>query len=109
MGGSEIQQKMDGGRARSCWLLLTLSLKGEDMRGSATVTSQQQSEFRIFVLTHVFSRTGILAGDWSVHLPSGPICAVIGSSVVIPCSYDYPQVERRLSAQVIKEPLLAAD
>ncbi|KAK2844243.1 hypothetical protein Q5P01_010902 [Channa striata] len=46
---------------QSCWLLLTLSLKG------------------------------ILAGDWSVHLPNSPICTVIGSSVVLPCSYDYPQ------------------
>ncbi|XP_068426498.1 limbic system-associated membrane protein [Clinocottus analis] len=35
--------------------------------------------------------TGVLAGDWSVRLPSSPICAVIGSSVVLPCSYDYPQ------------------
>ncbi|XP_032374094.1 uncharacterized protein LOC116690957 [Etheostoma spectabile] len=65
-----------GGRvAQSCWLLLTLSLKG------------------------------ILAGDWSVHLPSSPINAVIGSSVVLPCSYDYPQSsnetkeEGRLSSQ----------
>uniref|UniRef100_A0A8D0CQ84 B-cell receptor CD22 n=1 Tax=Sander lucioperca TaxID=283035 RepID=A0A8D0CQ84_SANLU len=65
-----------GGRvAQSCWLLLTLSLKG------------------------------ILAGDWSVYLPSSPICAVIGSSVVLPCSYDYPQSsnetkeEGRLSSQ----------
>ncbi|XP_035527873.1 protein amalgam-like [Morone saxatilis] len=67
--------KMGGGAAQSCWLLLTLSLKG------------------------------ILAGDWSVHLPSSPICAVIGSSVVLPCSYDYPQSpnetreEGQLSAQ----------
>ncbi|XP_029306762.1 sialoadhesin [Cottoperca gobio] len=49
-----------GGRV-SCWLLLSISLKG------------------------------ILAGDWSVRLPSSPICAVTGSSVVLPCSYDYPQ------------------
>ncbi|XP_058502943.1 B-cell receptor CD22 [Solea solea] len=54
-------QKIGGQVARSCWLLLTLSLKG------------------------------ILAGDWSVRLPSSPICAVTGSSVVFPCSYDYPQ------------------
>ncbi|XP_015258495.1 PREDICTED: limbic system-associated membrane protein-like isoform X1 [Cyprinodon variegatus] len=33
---------------------------------------------------------GVLAGDWSVHLPSSPICAVVGSSVVLSCSYDYP-------------------
>ncbi|KAF7656987.1 hypothetical protein LDENG_00033270 [Lucifuga dentata] len=49
------------------WLLLTLSLKG------------------------------ILAGNWSVQLPSSPICAVIGSSVVLPCSYDYPQSSRKTS------------
>ncbi|KAM9352886.1 sialic acid-binding Ig-like lectin 14 [Symphorus nematophorus] len=52
---------MGGGAAQSCWLLLTLCLRG------------------------------ILAGDWSVRLPSSPICAGIGSSVVLPCSYDYPQ------------------
>ncbi|KAK9513478.1 hypothetical protein VZT92_027006 [Zoarces viviparus] len=68
---------MGGGEAQCCccWLLFTLSL------------------------------TVILAGDWSVRLPSSPICAVIGSSVVIPCSYDYPQhsnetkEEGRLSTQ----------
>ncbi|KAI3360780.1 hypothetical protein L3Q82_013016 [Scortum barcoo] len=45
----------------------------------------------------------ILAGDWSVRLPVSPVCAVIGSSVVLPCSYDYPSSETkeegRLSAQ----------
>lgn len=33
----------------------------------------------------------VLAGDWSVNLPTGPICAVTGFTVVFPCSYDYPQ------------------
>ncbi|XP_029959251.1 sialoadhesin isoform X2 [Salarias fasciatus] len=68
--------KMPGGAAWwRRWLLLALSLKG------------------------------VLAGDWSVHLPSGPICAEAGSSVVLPCSFDYPQSsnetggEGRLSAQ----------
>ncbi|KAF3840098.1 hypothetical protein F7725_018815 [Dissostichus mawsoni] len=63
-----------GGRV-SCWLLLTLSLKG------------------------------VLAGDWSVSLPSNPISAVIGSSVVLPCSYDFPssEAEGRLSAQEEEE------
>lgn len=52
--------------------------------------------------------SGILAGDWAVHLPSSPICAVIGSTVVLPCSYDYPQSsnetweEGQLSAQVVQ-------
>lgn len=49
---------------------------------------------------------GVVAGDWSIHVPSSPICALIGSSVVLPCSYDYPQSsndlkkEGQLSAQV---------
>ncbi|XP_026149342.1 V-set and immunoglobulin domain-containing protein 2 [Mastacembelus armatus] len=54
------EQKMDESLMQSCWLLLTLFLKG-------------------------------ILGDWSVHLPDSPICAVIGSSVVLPCSYDYPK------------------
>ncbi|XP_043973729.1 limbic system-associated membrane protein [Gambusia affinis] len=33
---------------------------------------------------------GILGGDWSVVVPTHPLCAAIGSSVVFPCSYDYP-------------------
>ncbi|XP_068614850.1 carcinoembryonic antigen-related cell adhesion molecule 6-like [Brachionichthys hirsutus] len=61
--------RMRGGDAGSCWMLLTLSLKG-----------------RVYLCL-----SGILADDWSVHLPSSPICAVVGSSVVLPCSYDYPQ------------------
>ncbi|XP_029694114.1 sialoadhesin-like isoform X1 [Takifugu rubripes] len=45
----------------SCWLLLTLCLKST------------------------------LAGDWSVQLPVRPVCAVVRSSVVLPCSFDFPQ------------------
>ncbi|XP_008322142.1 sialoadhesin-like [Cynoglossus semilaevis] len=54
-------KKMEGQVVQVYWLLFTLSLRG------------------------------ILAGDWSVHLPASPVCAVIGSSVILPCSYDYPQ------------------
>ncbi|CAB1420297.1 unnamed protein product [Pleuronectes platessa] len=60
---------MGGEVTQGCWLLLILSLKG------------------------------ILAGDWSVHLPSGPICAVTGSSLVLPCSYDYPQSSNETRAE----------
>ncbi|XP_034468290.1 sialoadhesin-like isoform X2 [Hippoglossus hippoglossus] len=60
---------MGGEVTQRCWLLLTLSLKG------------------------------VLAGDWSVHLPSGPICAVTGSSLVLPCSYDYPQSSNETRAE----------
>ena len=34
---------------------------------------------------------GVLAGHWSVNLPINPICAVIGSTVVLPCSYEYQE------------------
>ncbi|KAM9310730.1 cell adhesion molecule 4 isoform 1-T2 [Pholidichthys leucotaenia] len=58
-----------------------------------------------FRLLLVLSLEGVFAGHWSVHLPPGPICAVTDSSVILPCSYDYPQsanetrVEGQLSAQ----------
>ncbi|XP_056142902.1 B-cell receptor CD22 [Lampris incognitus] len=35
--------------------------------------------------------SGVLAGDWSVALSSAPTCAAVGSTVVLPCSYDFPQ------------------
>lgn len=57
----------------------------------------------------VFLRSqGIIAADWSVNLPASPICALIGSTVVLPCSYNFPQTpngfkeEGGLPAQVIQ-------
>lgn len=56
-----------------------------------------------------FSSSGILAGDWSVQLPVSPICAVVGSAVVLPCSFDFPQSSNKsekmggLLAQVKKK------
>uniref|UniRef100_A0A1A7XBZ0 Cd22 molecule n=1 Tax=Iconisemion striatum TaxID=60296 RepID=A0A1A7XBZ0_9TELE len=63
------------GHLYSCWLIITLSTEG------------------------------VLAGDWSVHVPPNPICAVVGSSVVLPCSYDYPlsSDESRRDAQKAAE------
>ncbi|KAM4633823.1 cell adhesion molecule 4-like, partial [Polymixia lowei] len=46
---------------------------------------------QIFWLLLILSLKGSLASDWSVHLPSSPICTAVGSTVVLPCSYDYPQ------------------
>lgn len=37
------------------------------------------------------SSLATLASDWSVQLPVSPVCAVVGSSVVLPCSFDFPQ------------------
>nr|XP_015224206.1 PREDICTED: B-cell receptor CD22-like [Lepisosteus oculatus]XP_015224207.1 PREDICTED: B-cell receptor CD22-like [Lepisosteus oculatus] len=37
---------------------------------------------------------GGLCGDWSVLYPQTSICAVPGSTVVIPCSYNYPSKDR---------------
>ncbi|XP_064155949.1 B-cell receptor CD22-like isoform X3 [Anguilla rostrata] len=33
---------------------------------------------------------GVLGDDWGVWTPKTPICAVRGSTVVIPCNYSYP-------------------
>lgn len=32
-----------------------------------------------------------VSGEWAVHLPTDPVCAMVGSSVVLPCSYNYPR------------------
>ncbi|XP_067094020.1 uncharacterized protein [Osmerus mordax] len=32
-----------------------------------------------------------VACEWAVHLPHNQVCAVAGSSVVLPCSFDYPR------------------
>ncbi|CAL1610669.1 unnamed protein product [Knipowitschia caucasica] len=45
---------------------------------------------QIFWIAHVFFFTGTLAGDWSVDVPVH-ICAGVGSSVVLPCSYNFPE------------------
>lgn len=52
--------------------------------------------------------SGILASDWSVHLPSRPICAVTGASVVLPCSYEYPQSSSKVTQAVFKQKTWAA-
>ncbi|CAL8248410.1 unnamed protein product [Lota lota] len=44
----------------------------------------------LWILT-TFILKGVLAGHWSVNLPMNPICGVVGSSVVLPCSYDFPE------------------
>ncbi|XP_029927933.1 cell surface A33 antigen [Myripristis murdjan] len=60
---------MGRGVPHTCWLLLALCL------------------------------TGILAGDWSVDLITDQICARIGSTLTLVCSYDYPQSSRETGAE----------
>ncbi|XP_066501154.1 myelin-associated glycoprotein [Hoplias malabaricus] len=35
--------------------------------------------------------SGVFAGDWVVRVPEGPVHAHLGSSVTVPCSYDFPE------------------
>uniref|UniRef100_A0A4W4GUQ6 B-cell receptor CD22 n=1 Tax=Electrophorus electricus TaxID=8005 RepID=A0A4W4GUQ6_ELEEL len=35
--------------------------------------------------------SGVLAGDWAVHVPKHPIHASRGSSVTLLCTYDFPE------------------
>ncbi|XP_022524405.1 sialoadhesin [Astyanax mexicanus] len=35
--------------------------------------------------------SGVLAGDWMVQVPESPIRAPAGSSVTVPCTYDFPE------------------
>lgn len=46
--------------------------------------------------------SGILSDDWSINIPS-QICAAKGSSVVLPCSYDFPQSKDGQEIQVKSE------
>ncbi|XP_048864832.1 uncharacterized protein LOC125739110 isoform X2 [Brienomyrus brachyistius] len=34
---------------------------------------------------------GVMSRDWNVRYPEKPVCAARGSTVVIPCGYDYPE------------------
>ncbi|XP_072565407.1 sialic acid-binding Ig-like lectin 12, partial [Paramormyrops kingsleyae] len=34
---------------------------------------------------------GVMSHKWAVWYPENPVCAVRGSTVVIPCGYDYPK------------------
>lgn len=54
-----------------------------------------------WMFVSVFLR-GIIAGDWSVNVPL-QICALKGSSVVLPCSYDFPQGRDGQEIQVKSE------
>ncbi|KAJ3598559.1 hypothetical protein NHX12_002068 [Muraenolepis orangiensis] len=43
----------------------------------------------LWILTTILLKGAL--GHWSVTLPTSPICAVVGSTVVLPCAFDYPE------------------
>uniref|UniRef100_A0A6Q2YMH3 Immunoglobulin V-set domain-containing protein n=1 Tax=Esox lucius TaxID=8010 RepID=A0A6Q2YMH3_ESOLU len=45
----------------------------------------------------LYCRVSVLSSDWAVRVPSAPVCADAGSSVVLPCSYNFPEPYRVLS------------
>ncbi|XP_043116165.1 sialic acid-binding Ig-like lectin 14 [Puntigrus tetrazona] len=48
--------------------------------------------------------SGALAADWTVHVPMDPVYAPLGSSVVLQCSYDYPEEsEQGIPHKVLSE------
>ncbi|KAM9436147.1 sialic acid-binding Ig-like lectin 14 isoform 1-T2 [Clarias gariepinus] len=42
------------------------------------------------LIISAFLSGGVLAGDWVVHVPVNPILAPQGSTVMLPCTYDFP-------------------
>ncbi|XP_036414447.1 sialic acid-binding Ig-like lectin 14 [Colossoma macropomum] len=43
-----------------------------------------------WIWTSIFI-SGVLAGDWVVRVPESPIRAPRGSSLTVPCTYDFPE------------------
>ncbi|XP_056331247.1 sialoadhesin [Danio aesculapii] len=44
----------------------------------------------VWILTSLLL-SGIFAADWIVEVPSDPVYSPLGSSVVLQCTYDYPE------------------
>lgn len=46
----------------------------------------------MFLFYHFsYASSGIFAADWTVRVPEEPVYAHLGCSVVLPCTYDYPE------------------
>ncbi|XP_039540959.1 sialoadhesin-like [Pimephales promelas] len=57
----------------------------------------------IWILTSLIL-SGVLAVDWIVHVPNDPVYAPLGSSVVLQCTYDFPEVsEQGVPHKVLSE------
>ncbi|XP_058865051.1 B-cell receptor CD22-like [Acipenser ruthenus] len=48
-------------------------------------------EIFCILVTSLYNVPAVQGGDWGVHYPPQEMCALRGSSVVIPCTYDYPE------------------
>ncbi|MGH0188576.1 UNVERIFIED_CONTAM: hypothetical protein FKN15_030709 [Acipenser sinensis] len=48
-------------------------------------------EIFCILVTSLYNVPAVQGGDWGVNYPPQKMCALKGSSVVIPCTYDYPE------------------
>ncbi|MGH0188577.1 UNVERIFIED_CONTAM: hypothetical protein FKN15_030710 [Acipenser sinensis] len=48
-------------------------------------------ETSFLLVLPLLSQSAVQGGDWGVNYPLQELCALKGSSVVIPCTYDYPK------------------
>ncbi|XP_058865066.1 B-cell receptor CD22-like [Acipenser ruthenus] len=49
-------------------------------------------ETNFLLVLSLLSLSAVQGGDWGVNYPPQEMCALRGSSVVIPCTYDYPEI-----------------
>lgn len=84
------------------WILTSLILSGETSETSEELLLQAQMWmlFRLhFVSNQLFLIrflkmtfiSGVLAVNWIVRVPIDPVYAALGSSVVLQCTYDFPE------------------
>lgn len=72
---------------------MLLFLSGKHKTGH--VISIFYSNYKIFELIHLFFFfSGVLCNTWKVEYQQENICAVNGSSVVIPCLFEHPDNQR---------------
>ncbi|XP_058867012.1 B-cell receptor CD22-like isoform X2 [Acipenser ruthenus] len=54
------------------------------------------------LVTSLFIVPAVQGDDWGVNYPPQEMCALRGSSVVIPCTYDYPERFTNLTVETVK-------
>lgn len=85
------------------WTLMSLILSGETpeafteniqvtLAGTDRNAVQTSLCFQPAVSDFLYASTsGVLAVEWNVHVPVDPVYAPLGSSVVLQCTYDFPE------------------